>query len=183
LARAVVAASSRACRASTWPGHMLKSRGLPQVGLSPLSRFVHALCFGWARTKPLRPRKALPSPLPAATLQAPTNCAVTPLPSFNLQEYSLVLTAWQFGHCRWQSVLRRPPSPARRRGGRQLLRRPGHAHLQHRVDPLVPHEHSPAPLRRSSGRRSWPLRRPGYGCSGCNLSRVICAKEGHMCNF
>jgi hypothetical protein len=138
----------------------------------------------WARTDPLRPRRMPPSPLPTATaLQAPANRAVAALPSFNLQEYSPVLTAWQFGHCHRQSVLRRPQSPARRRGGRRLLRRSGHAHLQHRVDPLEPHGHSPAPLRRSSGRRSWPLCRQGYGCSDCNLSRVICAKEGHMCDF
>jgi hypothetical protein len=39
-------------------------------------------------------------------------------------------------------------------GGRRLLRRPGRASLRHQVDPLVPHGHSPAPLRLSSGRRS-----------------------------
>jgi hypothetical protein len=118
----------RPCRLARMKGIHLARPSAKAPAASPHSPFL------FSKDKPTVVQFSAPPPSSAARPPnlppTPAQCrAAAPLPSFNLQEYSPVLTAWQFGHRCRQSVLRRPPSPARRQGGRRLLRRPGQAHL------------------------------------------------------
>jgi hypothetical protein len=158
-------ATRRACahRAGRSPGGRL-----PGPHARPDSSSSTSSCpFYWTAKAEPRPFALAVRPPAANAIAADLARCRSSLPGRPLspQQHIPAATALQFGRRRQRAKLRRLQSPARRRGGHRLLLRPGRTHRRHRVDPLVPHGHSPAPLRLSSGRRSWPRRRQGYGCN------------------